>query len=141
MPACCSSRTHTSRRPTGIAGNRDLKMTGRGGRDRRQGDRFVDDELRDGHVHAAGYAALRTVPPSGNSYMSPVPGSYVSRDPVGDATRSDRIVDNSFENRSDRPLARELIELAQPFDTSREDQPRFQQLAEDAATAAHVRPK
>jgi hypothetical protein len=32
------------------------------------------------------YAALRTVPPSGNSYVSPCPGSYVSRAPVGDAT-------------------------------------------------------
>jgi len=31
------------------------------------------------------YAALRTVPPSGSSYVSPCPGSYVSRDPAGDA--------------------------------------------------------
>src|SRR5262249_40493579 len=41
------------------------------------------------------YAALRTVPVSGNSYASPCPGSFVSRVPVGDDNFVDKACPSS----------------------------------------------
>jgi hypothetical protein len=42
------------------------------------------------------YAALRTVPRSGNSYVAPCPASYVSRAPVGDAIFEAEILRKTF---------------------------------------------